>query len=136
MKILICNVGSTSLKYQLFAMEREQVLCSGGVERVGAPLGRFYAKNHQTGAQAEQSANFPTHREAISRMLDELLADGLTSLEELSCVGFKVVHAKGVSGVQFLTDDVLQKMADFNSVAPAHNPPYLAAIAQFKELLP
>lgn len=136
MKILICNVGSTSLKYQLFEMEREQVLYSGGVERVGAPVGRFYAKNHQTGAQAEESAAFATHREAISRMLDELLSSGLSSLEELSCVGFKVVHAKGVSGVQFLTDDVLQKMADFNSVAPAHNPPYLAAIAQFKALLP
>ena len=83
MKILICNVGSTSLKYQLFAMEREQVLCSGGVERVGAPVGRFYAKNHTTGAQHEEAATFATHREAISRMLDELLADGLSSLEEL-----------------------------------------------------
>ncbi len=136
MKILICNVGSTSLKYQLFEMEREQVLQSGGVERVGAKAGRFYAKNHQTGAQTDESAAFATHREAISRMLAELASGALDSLDELSCVGFKVVHAKGVSGVQLLTDSVLQKMADFNSVAPAHNPPYLAAIRQFRALVP
>ena len=37
MNILICNVGSTSLKYQLFRMPEELVLASGGAERVGAP---------------------------------------------------------------------------------------------------
>ena len=42
MNILICNVGSTSLKYQLFAMnEGEKVLCSGGAERVGAAKSVF-----------------------------------------------------------------------------------------------
>lgn len=136
MKILICNVGSTSLKYQLFEMEREQVLSSGGVERVGQNEGRFYCKNHLTGETGEETAAFPTHKEAIGRMLEALLTGALSSLSELSAVGFKVVHAKGVSGVQLLTDDVLQKMADFNCVAPAHNPPYLSAIAQFRALLP
>ena len=33
MKLLICNVGSTSLKYQLFDMDNgEQVLASGGAD--------------------------------------------------------------------------------------------------------
>ena len=81
-------------------------------------------------------AVFPTHREAICQMLEHLLAGCITSLEEIACVGFKVVHAKGVTGVQYLTDDVLQAMADFNSVAPAHNPPYIAAIRQFQALMP
>ena len=49
MNILICNVGSTSLKYQLFRMPEELVLASGGVERVGAGDGRFYAKTHKNG---------------------------------------------------------------------------------------
>ena len=35
MNILICNVGSTSLKYQLLDMTTEAVLASGGAERVG-----------------------------------------------------------------------------------------------------
>ena len=137
MKLLICNVGSTSLKYQLFDMsDGERVLASGGAERVGTEKSEFYWKNLLSGASGREPNAFPTHKEAISRMLEALLDGVLANLEELGCVGFKVVHAKGVSGVQYLTEDVLEAMAAFNTVAPAHNPPYIAAIRQFRELLP
>ena len=124
MNILICNVGSTSLKYQLFRMPEEVVLASGGAERVGAGEGRFYAKTHETGALTDETVAFPTHREAIARMLRQLLDTVLLDLTALDCVGFKVVLAKGVSGAQYLTDDVLSKMEAFSSIAPAHNPPH------------
>ena len=137
MNILICNVGSTSLKYQLFDMDHnEQVLASGGAERVGAAKSLFYHKNNRTGDNLRSEAVFPTHKEAICAMLEHLLAGCIDTLEEISCVGFKVVHAKGVTGVQYLTEDVLKAMADFNAVAPAHNPPYIAAIRQFQALMP
>ena len=136
MNILICNVGSTSLKYQLFRMPEELVVASGGAERVGAGEGRFYAKTHENGALTDESAVFPTHREAIARMLRQLTDTVLPDLSALDCVGFKVVLAKGISGVQVLTDDVLSSMEAFSSIAPAHNPPYLAAIRQFRALLP
>lgn len=137
MNILICNVGSTSLKYQLFSMDSgEQVLAAGGAERVGAQKSLFYHKDIASGSTIRQEAVFPTHREAISAMLDRLLGSCISSLDEVSCVGFKVVHAKVVTGVQYLTEDVLKAMADFNSVAPAHNPPYIAAIRQFRDLMP
>src|SRR5699024_521603 len=137
MNILICNVGSTSLKYQLFDMDRDaHVLAAGGAERVGAVQSRFYHKNPDTGDSVQMDASFPTHREAIAAMLDHLVGGCIETLEDIACVGFKVVHAKGVTGVQFLTEDVLQAMEAFNAVAPAHNPPYLAAIRQFQALLP
>ena len=101
MNILICNVGSTSLKYQLFDMKNgEQVLAAGGAERVGAAKSLFYHKNNKTGDNLRTEAVFPTHKEAISKMLEHLLAGCIQSLEEIACVGFKVVHAKGVTGVQ------------------------------------
>ena len=137
MNILICNVGSTSLKYQLFQMEAgEKVLAAGGAERVGAAKSSFYHTNKQTGETYREETIFPTHGEAITAMLNALLNGCIQSVDEISCVGFKVVHAKGVTGVQHLTEDVLQAMADFNSVAPAHNPPYIAAIRQFQKLMP
>ena len=136
MLILICNVGSTSLKYQLFDMERgERVLASGGAERVGTEKSSFYYKDAD-GVRQSLELPMPTHTEAIRAMLDRLLDGCITSLDEIACVGFKVVLAKGVSGVQYLTEDVLQAMAAFNSVAPAHNPPYIAAIRQFRALMP
>lgn len=137
MKILICNVGSTSLKYQLFQMDdNEKVLASGGAERVGTEKSLYYHKNHLTGDTVKDDAVFPTHGEAIASMLEHLMNGCIQSMEDISCVGFKVVHAKGVTGVQYLTEDVLQAMADFNSVAPAHNPPYIAAIRQFRAIMP
>lgn len=137
MNILICNVGSTSLKYQLFDMaNNEEVLCSGGAERVGAAKSLFYHADRRAGTNIRMDAVFPTHREAIATMIANLLDGCIESLDEIACVGFKVVHAKGVTGVQYLTEDVLQAMADFNSVAPAHNPPYIAAIRQFAALMP
>lgn len=137
MNILICNVGSTSLKYQLFDMTNgEAVLCAGGAERVGATKSLFYHADHRAGTSIRMDAVFPSHREAIAAMIENLLDGCIDSLDEISCVGFKVVHAKGVTGVQYLTEDVLQAMADFNSVAPAHNPPYIAAIRQFAALMP
>ncbi len=132
MNILICNVGSTSLKYQLFDMNAgEKVLASGGAERVGAQKSSFYHNNNLTGTSMRTDSIFPTHREAISAMLEQLLDSCISSLDEISCVGFKVVHAKGVTGVQYLTEEVLQAMADFNSVAPAHNHPYIPAVLKF-----
>ena len=136
MKILICNVGSTSLKYQLFNMDGEQVLAAGGAERVGTEKSLFYHKDPGNGTELRQEIPFPSHREAICTMLENLLNGCIDSLDDISCVGFKVVHAKGVTGVQYLSEEVLRAMADFNSVAPAHNPPYIAAIRQFKQLMP
>ncbi len=136
MKILICNVGSTSLKYQLLDMESETVLASGGAERVGRENGSFYARTPASGEELREQARFPSHAEAIARMLRQLHETVLPDLGALACVGFKVVHARGISGVQLLTEEVLQKMEAFNCVAPAHNPPYLSAIRQFRTLLP
>ena len=137
MNILICNVGSTSLKYQLFCMDGgEKVLASGGAERVGSGKSLFYHKNNVTGEAVRCDDVFPTHSEAISAMLKQLQNGCISSMDDISCVGFKVVHAKGVTGVQYLTENVLKAMADFNSVAPAHNPPYIAAIRQFAALMP
>ena len=137
MNILICNVGSTSLKYQLFDMDHgEQVLAAGGAERVGAAAGQFYHTNRRTGESIRAAGVFPTHSEAISQMLDCLLSGCIASLDEIACVGFKVVQGGPVTGTQYLTDEVLDTMASFNSVAPAHNPPYISAVRQFRALMP
>ena len=137
MKVLICNVGSISLKYKLFDMEQgEQVLASGGAERVGTDKSFFNHRNNISSTVWRDDIAMPTHREAISEMLHALLHGAVSSLDEISCVGFKVVHGGPVTGTQYLTEDVLHAMESFNSVAPAHNPPYIAAVRQFRELMP
>ncbi len=54
----------------------------------------------------------------------------------MSAIGFKAVHGGRVSGVQRVDDDVLAAMEEMNPVAPAHNPPYIAAMRLLAEKLP
>ncbi len=136
MKILICNVGSTSLKYRLLDMQdNERTLAVGKMERVGSPQGAF-AHRDEAGNSLERTLPIPDHGVGISLMLKQLVGGVISSLQEVACVGFKVVHARGVTGVQLLDERVLEAMAQFNCIAPSHNPPYIAAIRQFARLMP
>lgn len=134
MKILVVNVGSTSLKYRLYDFPVERIMASGRVERIGSEQGTA-SWLHGTDSGTREG-RFLTHREAIKFVL-ERLADGiLTSLNELDCVAFKTVIAKGYVGCEMLDENVLKAMDDFVFLAPAHNPPYIKAIRLFRELLP
>jgi acetate kinase len=127
MKILVANLGSTSFKYRLFEMERETLLARGGFERIGAASSPFTV---EAGGKREEGAiAAPDHAAAVRACLAQLTERGcLTSGNDLSAIGFKAVHARGISGAHRVSDAVLTAMEDYNTVAPAHNPPYVAAM--------
>ena len=115
MKILVANIGSTSLKWRLFdcSNSAERLLHKGGFERV-----TDYSK-------------------AIEDCLAELkTANAIKDESELSAVGFKTVIAKNVTGCVRLDERVLQAMTDYNGLAPAHNPPYITGIKLFAQRMP
>ena len=60
----------------------------------------------------------------------------LETSDEISAIGFKAVHGGRVSGVQRVNEDVLQAMTEMNQMAPAHTPPYIAAMRQLSERFP
>ena len=134
MKILICNAGSTSLKFKLWEMPELKVLSDGKVERVGSKDAIFHFNSDERHIRLE-GLDIPDYTCGIRRYLDEL-ADAVTPLNAIEAVGFKTVLSKDHYGVHFLTEDVLQGMRDYYSVAPAHNGPYLEAIGVFERLLP
>mgnify|MGYP000988292417 CR=1 FL=1 len=68
MRILVTNVGSTSLKYNLYDFPREQSLASGRVERIGSGKGTA-AWNHGGHPGSVEQA-FASHREAIEFILE------------------------------------------------------------------
>ena len=121
MKILIPNIGSTSFKYRCLRCRSETVLAEGRVERIGQPGG--------------ECADYPA---AIRMCLSEIAGPGkpLTSLAEIGAVGFKAVHAGPLNGPQLIDDEFLAAMEEFCFLAPAHNPPYIAAMRAFRQELP
>jgi len=115
MKILVANIGSTSLKWRLFDFSNssERLLHKGGFERV---------------------ADYP---KAIDDCLATLKSAGhIAGERDLAAVGFKTIIAKGVSGCVRLDERVLKAMSDFNGLAPAHNPPYITGIKLFAQRMP
>ena len=136
MKVLVSNLGSTSFKYKVFAMPEEVVLARGGMDRIG---GQGSVHTFQIGGVDEvaQAVDLPDHASAIDEALTRLAEGGvLASVEELDAVGFKAVHARAISGVVELDEDVVGRMEDFYPLAPAHNPAYVAAIRQFARVAP
>ncbi len=138
MKILICNAGSTSLKFKLWDMPALHVLAEGKVERVGSTDAIFHYLNAGFAIRQSNLA-IPDYTAGIKRFLDALSAaqgGAVASLAEIDAVGFKTVLAKGYYGVHELTEEVKNGMRAYFTVAPAHNGPYLEAIAVFEKLLP
>jgi acetate kinase len=137
MKVLVANLGSTSFKYRLFAMDKEELLARGGVERIGSSQARSYCIIGDT--QWEKAGPVPDHAAALESCLQQLTRPEvavLTSVAELAAVGFKAVHARGLTGVQRVDDRVLAAMEDYNAVAPAHNPIYVRAMRLLLERFP
>jgi len=114
MKILVANIGSTSLKWRLFDFSNgERLLHKGGFERV------------------------TDYHRAIEDCLAELKkANAIREESELTAVGFKTIIAKDITGCVRLDARVLQAMTDYNGLAPAHNPPYIKGIKVFAERVP
>ena len=138
MIILICNAGSTSLKFKLWEMPTLRALAEGRVERVGSDSAIFHYRRGDYAIDL-QNLDIPDYTAGIRRFLDALTApegSALKALSQIEAVGFKTVLAKDFYGVHFLTEEVLDGMRAYLSVAPAHNGPYLEAIAVFEKLLP
>ena len=137
MKILVANLGSTSFKYRLFDMAGESQLARGAVERIGSPESPCVVEIG--GRRRETAARVPDHAEAVRQCLAQLTdpEDGcLRSAAEVSAIAFKAVHGGRMSGVQRVNAEVLAAMAEMNQVAPAHNPPYIAAMRLLGEQFP
>lgn len=138
MKILVLNSGSSSLKYQLIDMENEKVLAKGNYERIGME-GSFVT--HKVGGEKykyERAA--ANHEEAISFVLEQFTDSEhgvISSLDEISAVGHRVVHGgEKFNKSVLITDEVIKSIEDCSSLAPVHNPASLVGIRACQELMP
>jgi acetate kinase len=139
MKILVLNCGSSSLKYQLFAMEEKEVLARGQAERIGMTdaLFRHEAKGQQTFLDKKILNN---HYDAVHNLLT-FLGDGnraiLAGMKEISGVGHRVVHGGERFQTSVVVDPEIRKvLEDTKKLAPLHNPPNLMGIDVCTNLLP
>ncbi len=136
MKVMVCNIGSTSFKFQLIDMDGEHVLARGGIERVGSDKGRIRFYKGADELLVDDERPVPDQGAAVRAGLDFLTDKIIGSVADIDAVGFKAVQAGEENGSVLLTDKVLHAMEEYCDLAPAHNPAYLGAIRMFRELVP
>lgn len=137
MNILVINCGSSSLKFQLIDSDNEKVLAKGNCERIGIDGRLQYTP--AGGDKEISNHDMPTHKEAISCMLNALTNENtgvIKSLEEIGAVGHRVVHGgeKFTSSV-IVDDEVKIAIEECCELAPLHNPANLIGIHACEELM-
>jgi acetate kinase len=122
-------------------MPNPDIMVEAKIERVGSKDSAiFFYQNNINGARESMTGvSVPSYTEGINLFLS-YLADpekgAVRSVNEVEAIGFKTVIARGFYGIHELTDEVVEAMEAYISVAPAHNPPYIEAIRKFREILP
>ncbi|MEH0156200.1 acetate kinase [Limibacter armeniacum] len=143
MKVLVINSGSSSIKYQLFEMDNEQVLCSGIVEKIGLPEGiithkTFDAAGNET--KNKQELPIPDHKVGLAEVV-KLLTDEkigvISNPDDISAVGHRVVHGgEYFNETTVITKEVEEKIEEVIPLAPLHNPANLQGIRVCKDIFP
>lgn len=138
MKILVVNAGSSSLKYQLFDMDKVAVLAKGNCERIG--IDGFVTHKCPGKQDYEENANFPNHRFAIERVL-ALLTDKelgvIGSVDEISAVGHRFAHGgEKLNKSTVLGDKELEYLESIVGLNPLHGPPAISGLKACKEVMP
>ena len=129
MKLLVANLGSTSFKYRLFDMSDERVLARRRRTHRLGPVALLRRGERRPRGDDPGGARPRRRRAALPANSCPIRKGAVLKVpSELAAIGFKAVHAQGMTGVQRVDDKVLAAMEAYADVAPAHNPPYVAAM--------
>ena len=118
-------------------MTDERCLARGSIERIGDSESLCAVEIGDWSDQRTMAV--PDHGVAVAACLDQLTDPQHGVLKEASdvaAIGFKAVHGGRLSGVFRVDKAVLDAMAEMNAAAPAHNPPYIAAMKLLTERFP
>src|SRR5882724_3054935 len=137
-KILVCNAGSSSLKFSLFDGEDEVLLADGGIDWIRKPTRLIFRRAGQP--EIREELKLEKHADAAARILDDLQAGpspALASLEDVRAVGHRVVHGgeRFTSAVR-ITAEVKRAIEHLGELAPLHNPASLEGINVVEQVLP
>jgi acetate kinase len=137
-KILVINVGSSSLKYSFYDTTDESRHAKGAVERIGLDGTRL--KHRGPKGELKRDLEKGDHAAAFKAMVAELSSKEtgvIGSAAEVSVVTHRIVHGgeKFTEGT-LLTDELLAEMEKLNPLAPLHNPVIIAGIREMRKLFP
>ena len=138
MKVLVLNCGSSSIKFQLFEMENEEVIAKGIVEKIGSSEA-ILTYSPSGGDKIVQTREIINHDKALNLIFNTLMHPQhgvIESKSEIDGIGHRLVHG----GEEFnesvlITDDVKEGVRRCIQFAPLHNPHNLKGVEVCEQLL-
>lgn len=138
MNILVLNSGSSSIKFNLWNMEKEKLLCKGIIEKIGKKdsFMRWSTDGQQTVIEKEVS----NHKDGIKLVLDTITdseSGVIKNINEIDAVGHRVVHGgEKITRSELVTEEIEKIIEECIELAPLHNPHNLEGIRAIKNVIP
>lgn len=132
MNILVVNCGSSSLKIQLFAVDRIRLtpLARGAVERIGPHASLVWCDGAERESRHERTiADWQT---ALADLVDLLRARG----HAIDAIGHRVVHGGAYCEPTRINDAVVAAIEGARHFAPLHNGPSIEGIRAARTRFP
>ncbi len=135
-KVMAVNTGSSSLKFKLYEMPEEKVICSGNAERIGHEDGIFGIKFN--GENEKKVLPILDHAKAVELLVNALIEKKIiNSMDEIIALGHRIVQGgKYFSHSELFNKDTEEKIESLIPLAPLHNKAHLVGFRAFKKLLP
>ena len=136
MLILVVNCGSSSVKYELFDIEKEKPLAKGVVDRIGGEVSSLTLETEAI--KLDRKEFCPDHHRAMELVRDVLTDPEqgvLKDVSEVKGVGHRVVHGgEEFTSSVLVNEKILESIEKFSVLAPLHNPPSLEGIRGCMEI--
>ncbi len=143
MNILVLNVGSSSIKFQLFHMPAKEVRLKGAIEKIGEKESKIIYSLYQRLERPfshTSTTHLADHQEAFIQLAELLLNPETNIIQQVTdiiAIGHRVVHG----GEQFqqpmrIDPTLLQSIRALSFLAPLHNPANLLGIEMAQQSFP
>ena len=145
MNVLVLNVGSSSLKFQIIATDlerikkdRDQRLCKGEVERAGGEaIVTFQGGDDAKHKFTATLRDIPAALDYLVRYIasDQSGVTAIKSTADIHAIGHRVVHGGELFSESARIDqEVLKGIEDCIDLAPLHNPGNLQGIMAAQQI--
>ncbi|MGL6257889.1 acetate kinase [Vibrio sp. WXL103] len=133
--VLVLNCGSSSLKFAIVDADNGDEHLTGLAECLHLPEARIKWK--LDGKHEAQLGDGAAHDEALSFIVETILASKPELADQLAAIGHRVVHGGEKFTQSVLIDDaVLKGIEDCATLAPLHNPAAIVGIKAAQKAFP
>ena len=133
--VLVLNCGSSSLKFAIVDANNGDEHLTGLAECLHLPEARIKWK--LDGKHEAQLGDGAAHDEALTFIVETILASKPELAEQLKAIGHRVVHGgEKFTQSALIDNDVLQGIEDCATLAPLHNPAHIIGIKAAQKAFP